>query len=55
MGFSRQENWCGLLFPPPGDLPGSGIEHVSPGLLVLAGGFFTAEPQGKPSPSQGQA
>ena len=21
MGFSRQENWSGLPFPPPGDLP----------------------------------
>ena len=28
------------------DLPGSGIETVSP---ALAGGFFTTEPPGKPS------
>ena len=21
MGFSRQEHWSGLPFPPPGDLP----------------------------------
>ena len=27
------------------DLPGSGIEPMSP---TLAGGFFTTEPQGKP-------
>ena len=27
------------------DLPGPGIEHVSP---ELAGGFFTTEPPGKP-------
>ena len=27
------------------DLPGSGIEHLSP---ALAGRFFTTEPQGKP-------
>jgi len=27
------------------DIPGSGIEMVSP---VLAGGFFTTEPPGKP-------
>ena len=25
MGFSRQENWSGLPFPPPGDLPDPGI------------------------------
>ena len=31
MGFSRQEYWSGLLFPPPGNLPVS---------LALAGGFF---------------
>ena len=29
MGFSRQEYWSGLSFPPPGDLPNSGIElHI---------------------------
>ena len=26
MGFSRQEYWSGLPFPPPGDLPDPGIE-----------------------------
>ena len=35
MGFSRQEYWSGLPFPPPGDVPDPGIEPVS---LVLAGG-----------------
>ena len=29
MGFSRQEYWSGLLFPPPGDLPDPGIEPAS--------------------------
>ena len=29
MGFSRQENWGGLPFPPPGYLPDPGIEPVS--------------------------
>ena len=43
-GFPRQEYWSGLPYPPPGDLPGPGIEPVSP---VLAGTFFTAEPPGK--------
>ena len=31
MGFSRQE-WSGLPFPPPGDLPDPGIELRSPAL-----------------------
>ena len=30
--FSRQEYWCWLLFPPPGDLPNPGIEPGSPAL-----------------------
>ena len=46
MRFPRQEYWSGLPFPPPGDLPNPGIEPRSP---VLAGGFFTTEPPGKPS------
>ena len=29
MGFSRQEYWSGLPFPPPGDLPDSGIKPAS--------------------------
>ena len=32
MGFSRQEYWGGLTFPPPGDLPDPGIKLVSPAL-----------------------
>ena len=30
MGFSRQEHWCGLSCPPPGDLPDPGIKLASP-------------------------
>ena len=30
MGFSRQDYWSGLSFPPPGDLPDPGIEPMSP-------------------------
>ena len=30
MGFSRQEDWSGLPFPTPGDLPDPGIEPASP-------------------------
>ena len=44
LGFPIQENWSGLPFPSPGDLPNSGIEPMSP---VLAGGLFTTEPPGK--------
>ena len=29
MGFSRQEYWSGLPWPPPGDLPDSGIKLPS--------------------------
>ena len=29
MGFSRQEYWSSLPFPPPGDLPDPGIKHTS--------------------------
>ena len=30
MGLSRQEYWSGFLSPPPEDLPGPGIEPMSP-------------------------
>ena len=45
MGFSRQENWSGLPFPTPGDLPNPGVELRSPVLRVDS---LPAEPQGKP-------
>ena len=45
VGFPRQEHWSGLQFPSPGDLADPGTEPPSP---ALAGGFFTAEPPGKP-------
>ena len=38
MGFSRQESWSGLPFPPQGDLPHPGVELMS---SLLAGRFFT--------------
>ena len=41
MGFSRQEDWSGLPFPPAGDLPDPGIEPASLTSPALAGGFFT--------------
>ena len=52
MGFFRQEYWNGLSFPTPGDLPYPGIESMSPGSLVLVGGFFTTEPPGNPQYTQ---
>ena len=36
MGFSRQECWSGLPFPPPKYLPTPGIEPVSPTLQWTA-------------------
>ena len=45
IAFSRQEYWSALPFTSLGDLPDPGIEPMSP---PLAGGFFTAEPPGKP-------
>ena len=30
MGFSRQDSWSGLPFPPPGDLPSPGVKPKSP-------------------------
>ena len=44
MGFFSQEYWRVLSFPPPGDLPNSGIKPSSPVPPALAGGFFTTEP-----------
>ena len=41
MGFSRQEYWSGLPYPPPGDLPDPGIEPVPLMSPALIGGFFT--------------
>ena len=45
MGFSRQEQWSGLSFPSPGDLPDLGIKPRSPALQADA---LTSEPTGKP-------
>ena len=48
LGFSRQECWSELPFPPLGDLPNPGIKPASLASPALAGGFFTTEPLGKP-------
>ena len=47
MGFSRQEYWCGLPFPPLGDLPGSGIKPSSPVSTALQADSLPAEPSGR--------
>ena len=48
VGFSRQEYQSVWPCLPPGDLPDLGIKPVSLMSPALAGGFFTAEPPGKP-------
>ena len=45
IGFSRQECWSGLPFPPPGDLSNPGTEPGSP---MLQADFLPSEPPGKP-------
>ena len=47
MGFSRQEYWSELPFPPPGDLADQRFNSC---LLIpaLANEFFTTLPPGKP-------
>ena len=43
-GFSRQEYWSRLPFPPPGDLPSPWIK---PGSLALQADSLLPEPPGK--------
>ena len=45
MGFPRQEDWSGLPFPPPGNLPNPEFEPKSPALQADS---FTTEPPEKP-------
>ena len=46
LGFSWQEHWRDLPFLSPGNLPDPGIK-----CCILAGGFCTTEPPGKPTTS----
>ena len=46
-GFSRQEYWSGLSFPPPGDLSKPGIELPSPVSPALQEDSLPTEPSGK--------
>ena len=61
VGFSRQEYWNGLPFPPPGDLPNPGTESVSPKFPALTGRLlttstmiFNAQREGGQVPADGQ-
>ena len=45
MGFSSQEYWSGLPFPPPGDRPNTRIKPMSSALQVDS---LRLEPLGKP-------
>ena len=46
-GFSRQEYWRGLPFPPPGYLSDPAIEPKALVSPALAAEFFTTQPPGK--------
>ena len=49
VGFYRQEQWSGLPFPSPGDLPNPGIKPSSPALhSMVSRALLTTEPPGKP-------
>ena len=50
MEFSRQEYWSGWPFPPPGDLPDSGVE---PGSLAMQADSLPSESPGKPKRGMG--
>ena len=48
MRFSRQESWSGLLFPPPGDLPDTGIKPKSPVAPAFQADFLSLSHWGGP-------
>ena len=51
MRLPRQKYWSGFSRLPPGDLASPGIKFMPLTLQVvsgIAGGFFTAQPPGKP-------
>ena len=49
MGFSRQEYWSGLLWPPPGYIPDPGIEPISLVSPALQAGFYPLIHLGNPT------
>ena len=48
MGFSRQESWSGLPFPPSGDLPDSGIKPPSSVSPVFQQVLYSLSHRGSP-------
>ena len=48
MGFSRQEYWSGLPFPPLGYLPNPGIERSVPASPALQADSLPTDPTGEP-------
>ena len=46
MGFSRQEYWSGLPFPPSRDLPDPGVKPRSPTSSALQADSLLLEPLG---------
>ena len=50
VGFSRQEFYSGLPFPPPGNLPNPGMEPTSLTSPALAGGFLATSATWETSP-----
>ena len=48
-GISQTKILEWVAFPPPGNLPDSGIEPESSASSALAVGFFTTMPPGKPN------
>ena len=48
VGFFRQEYWSRLTFPPPGNLPNTGIKPVSPASPTLQADSLPIESLGKP-------
>ena len=48
MGFSRQEYWSGLTFPPPGDFPDPGIEPAAPEAPALPADSLLLSHHGSP-------
>ena len=49
-GFSKQEYWCGLSCPPPGDLPDPGIKPMSLMSLHSQASYLPLAPAGKHIP-----
>ena len=49
MGFSRQEYWSGLPFPPPGDLPDFPTQESNPHLLQWQAHSLPLSHRGSPS------